>query len=664
MDGGNGPGTLANFDEYFLALQDSPLIAQILTSETKLQDIQENSASLHQELVSLVLEDKPTIVETCKQLKECEVSVGKIEESLTKIEVNLDQLQKGVQSLVDKSGEYQDQMQRKRELSAEFQGFLSQIMIPAELIHAIVTGPIDERYSAVIEELESKRKIIALEKSKGQLESIPALLDLVPILQMLQTQASLRIREFLFQKIMGLSRPNTNIQILQQSLLKYKSLFAYLNGRIPTFGKDIRKYYTAVMRPIFEFYLTTYAQLMEAAEIEPTTVSFIGADPKPKLTLSPRKNPPSAASIFSLERAELQDTHNVIVSSVLIEGATEIPIVQVFYSCQNLLVSTVIQECNFQTEFFGHIFQIQNHPLNKVHVTFLALLQKIIPQCEDLIALVAMLGNVEIAKKTLLDLKISILDSYFATTTMVITRQFELILDTCIKSIGTDQLGSLTLKPHPVTQRYAALLISMHTWLPKLNPVTQSRVANKLISVRNGMISFLSTVSSTFKTVPQNIHIFEINNFDHIVSSCQGAGVSAPEETTFSPLLNQSITKFVAIEIDKHFQTISHFVASTIKNQAVRVNSVTLTNIMTDFAQNWKQKLQKMREEIISYFSSQPLSLLMLQTSLSHLLDLYKKLNECLKTHCPQFYNQIVSVHESFVPMTLLQGAAVSFCQV
>lgn len=117
-----------------------------------------------------------------------------------------------------------------------------------------------------------------------------------------------------------------------------------------------------------------------------------------------------------------------------------------------------------------------------------ALLQKIIPQCEDLIALVAMLGNVEIAKKTLLDLKISILDSYFATTTyvpplqpvvtvlplaplqplvsplvpplqpvglthvcrMVITRQFELILDTCIKSIGTDQLGSLTLKPHPV----------------------------------------------------------------------------------------------------------------------------------------------------------------------------------------------------------------------
>lgn len=100
----------------------------------------------------------------------------------------------------------------------------------------IVDGKIDESFVQDIEHLESIRKVIAQYMAEGKADSIPSLNDVIPIVQMLQTKAVTRSRQFLLEKIQKFARPNTNIQILQQTLIKFSPLYQYIHQRTPSIG--------------------------------------------------------------------------------------------------------------------------------------------------------------------------------------------------------------------------------------------------------------------------------------------------------------------------------------------------------------------------------------------------------------------------------------------
>lgn len=109
-------------------------------------------------------------------------------------------------------------------------------------------GKIDESFCADVDHLESIRKVIAKYMAEGKAAELPSLNDVIPIVQMLQTkvsgtvlylwvmQAVTRSRLFLLEKIQKFSRPNTNIQILQQTLLKFAPLYQYIYHRTPSIG--------------------------------------------------------------------------------------------------------------------------------------------------------------------------------------------------------------------------------------------------------------------------------------------------------------------------------------------------------------------------------------------------------------------------------------------
>ena len=90
-------------------------------------------------------------------------------------------------------------------------------------------------------------------------KKILACYDVDPELEKLRVKAVTRVREFLLQMIYNLKRPNTNVQILQQSkLLKYKYLYRFLYKYGREYALEAREAYVETLQKIFHGYFREY----------------------------------------------------------------------------------------------------------------------------------------------------------------------------------------------------------------------------------------------------------------------------------------------------------------------------------------------------------------------------------------------------------------------
>ena len=99
----------------------------------------------------------------------------------------------------------------------------------------------------------------------------PAYRDLAPEYERLRQKASSKIRDFLLVKIRGLSRSNTNIQIIQHNvLLKYKALNAFLIGNHPSAAMEIRQTYNGLVSAYFSKHFARYQSLLSPMQLHVT----------------------------------------------------------------------------------------------------------------------------------------------------------------------------------------------------------------------------------------------------------------------------------------------------------------------------------------------------------------------------------------------------------
>lgn len=90
---------------------------------------------------------------------------------------------------------------------------------------------------------------------------IRAFKDVGPELERLRLRAAATIRDFFLTKIRSLRIPNTNIQILQQSvLLKYKDLHRFLMERHGEGAGEVRQTYVNTMKWYFYNHFERYSK--------------------------------------------------------------------------------------------------------------------------------------------------------------------------------------------------------------------------------------------------------------------------------------------------------------------------------------------------------------------------------------------------------------------
>ena len=116
------------------------------------------------------------------------------------------------------------------------------VVISPELIKKINQGEVNEFYILDIKEL--KNKLINLGALEKRGEKYAFFRDVGPEVERLVIKAVERIRDFLGKRIDSLKTANTNIAIIQSTvLLKFKELFWFLMDTFPSVGLEIHANY-------------------------------------------------------------------------------------------------------------------------------------------------------------------------------------------------------------------------------------------------------------------------------------------------------------------------------------------------------------------------------------------------------------------------------------
>jgi hypothetical protein len=126
-------------------------------------------------------------------------------------------------------------------------------VIPPRLVRAITDGDINAEYCARLDELS---RLLA---PPEHLANSEAYRDVCGVVALLSSLAAMRIRDFLYLQLLALTKPGTNVQILQQSILdKFRALNHFLVAHAPHFASEIRENYVETMGPILQSYFLVY----------------------------------------------------------------------------------------------------------------------------------------------------------------------------------------------------------------------------------------------------------------------------------------------------------------------------------------------------------------------------------------------------------------------
>lgn len=181
---------------------------------------------------------------------------------------------------------------------SELNEFLDDVLLSRELLDSLLAAPIDEKFSKYVDEFEARLEKFSIKKSELNLSlNVKAVAELNQIYELCQqsvrksiassplllrlplspTSCSFpkiksRLVEGLKAKAVLLARPNTNIQILQQSLLlKLAPMYDYLRRHYSHLANDVRAHYQTLLAQVFAIYFGEYLNVLNAVMVRSHT---------------------------------------------------------------------------------------------------------------------------------------------------------------------------------------------------------------------------------------------------------------------------------------------------------------------------------------------------------------------------------------------------------
>ena len=117
-------------------------------------------------------------------------------------------------------------LKNRKETHTQLTEYLDGIAVSNELIDGIMNIPVSEAFVPHIKELEKKLVYIA----QPHIANSISVGDVRGELELLHAKAASKIREFMLNKIYACRKPNSNIQVQQDSMLKFQYLYQFLNA--------------------------------------------------------------------------------------------------------------------------------------------------------------------------------------------------------------------------------------------------------------------------------------------------------------------------------------------------------------------------------------------------------------------------------------------------
>ncbi|XP_037442246.1 vacuolar protein sorting-associated protein 52 A-like [Triticum dicoccoides] len=616
-------------------------VANILANGIKMRDytkgVENSIRQVELDSIQDYITESENLVLLHDQISDCDNILSQMETVLTGFQTEIGSISSEIKVLQEKSMDMGLKLRNRKAAESKLSKFVEDIIVPPRMIDIIVDGEVNDEYMKTLEILSKKIKFI---EADSMVKTSKALKDVQPEVERLRQKAVSKIFEFIIQKFYALRKPKTNIQILQQSVLKYKYTIVFLKEHAKEIYAEVRTAYIDTMNKVLSAHFRAYIQALEKLQLDiATSTDLLGVETRSTGYLfSIGKEPLKArSSVFALgERINvLKDIEQPALIPHISEAKSQkYPYEVLFRSLQKLLIDTATSEYLFSDDFFGEesLFQdIFAGPIQVVDEYFDAVLLN----CYDAIGIMLMIRIIHQHQLIMFKRRIPCLDSYLDKVNMSLWPRFKMVFDLHLSSLRNANIKTLwedDVHPHYVTRRYAEFTAS----LVHLNvEYGDGQLDLNLERLRMAIEDLLVKLAKMFPK-PKMQTVFLINNYDLTIAILKEAGTEGGKtQLHFEEVLKSNIAIYVEEVLLEHFSDLIKFVKTRTSEDPAsssdKANIGDVEPLVKDFVNRWKAAIELMHKDVITSFSNFLCGMEILKAALTQLLLYYTRLTECVK---------------------------------
>ncbi|WEW58362.1 Vacuolar protein sorting-associated protein 52 [Emydomyces testavorans] len=415
----------------------------------------------------------------------CDDVLKSVETYLLKFQTELGAVSAEIETLQSRSSQLSSQLENRKNVEKLLGPAVEGITISPRTVRLISEGPINPDWIKALDEVESR----STNMEARSFNNVKAAEEIKPLLSDLKDKAVERIRDYLVAQIRAIRSPNINAQIIQQqSLAKYKELYAFLSRHQPNLAEEITQAYVNTMRWYNLSNFTRYNQALDKLKIHSVDRNdLLGGDQVSQKSTHPfpsGRSPLPTHDPFALGRRidVLKSSNQMALSSYLAEEDRSYHGIEVPFRNFNLaLIDNVSAEFSFMTETFAarSVHQASRKVLAIFEPVFALghnLTKQLIENTTDCLGILLCVRLNQQFAFELQRRKVPVADSYINSINMLLWPRFQMIMDMHHESLkrassssGRGNISALaltggdkqSLAPHFLTQRFGQFLHSI-----------------------------------------------------------------------------------------------------------------------------------------------------------------------------------------------------------
>lgn len=669
-------------------------------------DLASYSSTVEQELVDLESQciakyrDKAKqIAQLQGELEDCDGVLLGLQEMLLGFQADLGGLSGDIRKLQETSKTLGIHLHNRKQAESGLRGFLTHIVLSPHLAQSICKGPVNSSFQYSVQELnqiyQDSHDNTPKDWSCGQSPaSTVAGKEMQSHVEQLRLVAVSRIREYFLQQMLLLRKPQTNIRMIQShGLLQFSDLYDFLMDASPDVAKEIFTVYTDSMsKTLYALFRTYQAQLIQLdstkyAATRQDVLAMEDALMRDTITTKAKKR----VDVFTLgNRAKqvLQAQESPIIAHVALQEHQTYPYERLFKSCLMHLVDAVTNEhvvCRqfFKRDAFAQLF-------TPTLGLLLEQMENYLFGCHDALCLLLMIKVTHQFKRLAKSRTIHSLDNFLDKMAQLLWPRLKTIMEAHLRSIKQAtavKLGGVDLHAHYVSKRFAefacSILLILHMGTgtsskdaptptskmatPNMNrgasassaatdasAVVRSSAGDMLLQDLNELLDEFVALMERFAeehVSNKKKIVFMINNLDQIVCIFQERRVAGKELNRVLELLMIQRELFVEEELLHGFSKMIAFVQQTeahlnVNPKSTDVNAQVVEALVREFASSWRQNIDAINRNVLSYFSNFRNGMEILKQVLTQLLLYYTRFQDVIRRvfkRQPAFCKDLVS---------------------
>lgn len=594
-------------------------------------------------------------------------------DTLEKLATTLETAENAALSLRDHATRSAQTADATERALAHLSGFIDQLLIDPALIRHIVDGRVGEpRYGECLAELSKKVALFELD----DIRSCVAYPEVRLVLDKLVDTAVSRVRTFLIDKMELLKRPNTNVNIVKESvLLPHRALVDFVELHAPNVFREVKNSYVETMSRTYYVLFRRYAAgLLTMKEMLPaeSTDTLVGSlsPERPSIWGGSKERAMRSAGVtqFALgERlAVLRDVEGpAIVLATAVDNKERFFYEQIHRSLGKMLSETCASEHLFCENFFGEGGGRMFDVFFRRIVGFLleAVKAHTAPTRDTIGVLLALKVN-EAQRSSMQNRKIMDLSDFFIQVDILLKPKFKKLLRDNVASIADASVAIAKTAtrsdgdsgPHLVTRRFAEFTSSLLAIARFGTP--DDSILEGLRRLRTEYNGFLNAVSTLF-TRPKLRYVFLVNNIDFVLSMFRRHNVSVTEDYRFFAELQELHTAaYIEQEVADHFPDIVSFVRQFERTAKAASAGATGANkrpfpsdervgaVLRQFAANWRLGVQHLQDNVMREFPNYDLGAELTRSLFARIVAYHKRCEVAINAEYTSLRGELVTSTE------------------